>query len=254
MRAHARALPRRRRPSIAARVRPFWIVTVVLAALAGWGGAWLVHAPWFALTRVGVDVPLASPVSADDVRAAAAVAPGANVWLLDTRAIAHRVEAIPYVDRALVRRGQFPKPFVELGITVRRPSGCVRTDGEEVTIDASSRVLQMGCADAGTARIDAGAGALPVPGRTIGDRDVARLLADVKTVTDSGIALRSVGRDRWGGLDAVDVSGVRLRFGDDADLAQKVRLIAPVRAGVGSKRALRAIDVRTPGTPVVEFR
>ncbi len=253
-RTTAHALPRRKKPSLAARVRPFWVIAVLLAALAGWGVAWLAHSPWFVLARLTVDVPLASPVSAGDVRRAAAIAPDANVWLVNTRAIASRVEAIPYVDRASIHRGQFPKPFVDLAITVRRPSGCVRASGREVTIDATSRVLQLGCADAAATRIEAGPAAVPEPGQTIGDRDVGRLLADAELLAQADVPVRSIGRDAWGGLRAVDVTGVTLRFGDDADLAQKAALIAPVRAGIGTRRVVRALDLRTPGTPIVEFR
>jgi POTRA domain, FtsQ-type len=253
-RARAGTLPRRRKPSVVARVKPFWIFIVLLLGLAGWGGAWLVQSPWFRVAHVGIDVPLVSPVSRDDVRRAAAIAPGANVWLLNPRAIARRIEAIPYVDRATVHRGQFPKPFVELAITVRRPTACVRAGRREVTIDATSRVLQAGCAAAPAARIDAGAAKIPAPGGTIADPGIARLLADGKTLADASLAVRSLRRDRWGGLEAVDVTGVTLRFGDDADLKSKAALVEPVRAGIGAKRPVKAIDLRAPGTPIVEFR
>ena len=254
VRPHPRALPRRRKASLAARIRPFWILGIAIAVLGAWGGYALAQSPWFRIARVGIDVPLSSPVSRGQVAAAAAIAPASNVWLLRSHAIAQRIEAIPYVDRATVHRGQFPQPFVELGITVRRPSACVRGGGREVTIDAASRVLQDGCALPSVARIDAGGGRLPQPGATILDPDVARLLADARILAAADLGLRSLGRDRWGGLQAVDLSGVTLRFGDDADLAAKAALVGPVRSGVGTSRPLRAIDLRAPGTPVVEFR
>ncbi len=53
-------VPRRRKASLAARVKPFWIFAIVLVALIGWGGAWLAQSPWFRVTRVGIEVPLAS--------------------------------------------------------------------------------------------------------------------------------------------------------------------------------------------------
>ena len=251
---HVRALPRRRKPSLAAQVKPFWIVAILLAGAIGWGGAWLVKAPWFRLGRIAIDVPIGSPVSVDRVRNAGAIPHDANVWLLDTRGLARRVEALPYVDRASVRRGQFPKPFVEIAVTVRRPAACVQAGDTEATIDAASRVLQLGCAADEMIRIDAGTARLPAPGGFVADPAVAGLVADVKLLTDADLGIRSVARDRWGGLDAVDVTGVTLRFGDDADLARKAALIQPVRAGVGTSRPIRAIDVRSPGTPVVEFR
>jgi hypothetical protein len=253
-RTRPRALPQRRKPSLLARVKPFWMIGIVLFALLVWGGAWLARSPWFRVAQVGIDVPLGSPVTRDQVRAAAGISGGANIWLLNPGAIARRIEAIPYVDRANVHRGQFPAPFVELGITVRHASACVAANGQEVTIDATARVLQAGCSQALLLHVDAGPGRLPVPGATIADPDVSKLLRDAKTLADANLLVRTVRRDRWGGLEAAGADGVMLRFGDDADLAKKAALIQPVRSGVGTKRAIRAIDVRAPGTPIVEFR
>jgi len=253
-RSRPRTLPQRRKLSLAARVRPFWIVGLVLLALIAWGGTWLARSPWFRVTRVGIDVPLASQVTREQVRATASIPRDANVWLLSPGAIAQRIEAIPYVDRAAVHRGQFPAPFVELGITVRRASACVAAAGREVTIDATARVLQLGCAPDVLSHVEVGPGRLPAPGASITDPDVARLLGDAKTLADANLLVRTVRRDRWGGVEAVAADGVTLRFGDDGDLAKKAALVQPVRNGIGAKRAIRAIDVRAPGTPIVEFR
>lgn len=252
--ARSGSVPRRRKPSLIARIRPFWIFVLLLLGLAGWGGAWLAQSPSFRIARVGVDVPLASPVSRDDVRAVAGITRDTNVWLINTRAMARRIEAIPYVDRAMIHRGQFPQPFVELTVTMRRPTACVRAGAADVTIDATARVLQTGCAEPSLARIDAGRAAVPAPGKTLGDAEVGRLLADAKVLADANVAVRSLGRDRWGGLEAVDLTGVRLEFGSDGDLAAKAALVAPVRRGIGKKRPVRAIDLRAPATPIVEFR
>ncbi|MDB5092916.1 MAG: domain, FtsQ-type [Candidatus Eremiobacteraeota bacterium] len=252
--ARPRVLPRRRKPSLAARVRPFWILAVLAAALLIWGGVWLAQSPWFRIARIGIDVPLGSPVSRGEVRSAAAVPSGANVWLLNPWAIAHRIEAIPYVETATVHRGQFPQPFLEIGATTRRPTGCVRAGARVVTIDATARVLQNGCAVATAALIDAGKVGLAEPGGRLANADITRLLDDAKILADASLALRTLGRDRWGGLEAVDVTGVTLRFGEDADLAKKAALVGPVRAGVGSRRPIRAVDLRAPSTPTVEFR
>jgi cell division septal protein FtsQ len=244
---------RRRKTTVVTRIKPFWIFAIVLVALIAWGGAWLAQSEWFRVTRVSIDVPLASPVSRDTVRAAAGISRDTNVWLIDTRGLTRRIESIPYVDRAAIHRGQFPKPFVELAITVRRPSACVRGSGRDVTIDTAARVLQAGCAMAALPRIDAGKAAVPAPGGTIADPEVGRLLTDAKALADANVAVRRLGRDRWGGLEAVDVTGVAIEFGSDDDLAKKAALVEPVRKGVAN-RSIRAIDLRAPGTPIVEFR
>lgn len=244
----------RRKPSLAARIKPFWIFALVLAGLAGWGGAWLVQAPTFRVARIGIDVPIASAVSRDEVRAAAAIGRDANVWLLNPWAMRGRIEAIPYVDRASVHRGQFPQPFVELTITVRRATACVRAGELDVTIDGGSRVLQAACAATALPRIDAGTAKLPSPGGTIADPEIRRLLGDARVLANANVGVRSLDRDRWGGLEAVDVTGIIVKFGDDGDLAKKAALVEPVRSGIGTKRPIRAIDLRSPATPTVEFR
>ena len=257
MKSGTRSRPRplgRRKPSVAARIRPFWILGCFAAIVLIAAGAYLERAPWFRVRDVSISVPLGSPVTSDDVRRAAAIARGTNLWLLDTGAIVRRIEAIPYVDAATLDRTQVPQPAVALSITVRRPTACVRAGDGVVTIDAGGRVLQDGCALRAAARIDAGSATVPAPGGTIADPDLARLLADAKILGDANLTVRSLGRDRWGGLEAVDASGVRLLFGSDDDLAKKAALVGPVRAGIGSSRAVRAIDLRSSGTPIVDFR
>jgi cell division septal protein FtsQ len=254
-RSGQRSLPRRRKPSLVARVRPFWILLLVVAALLAWGGIWLAHAPWFRVARVTIDVPAASPVSRDQVSSTAAISPDANIWLLDPGAIARRIEAIPYVYRATIGRRQFPRPALEIAIGVRRPSACVRAGGQDVTIDATARVVQTGCAAPALPWIEAGNATVPAPGASIVDGEIARLLADARVLADANLAIRRVSLDRWGGLDAVDVTGLTLEFGDDTDeLAWKASLVQPVRNGIGTKRPVRAIDLRSPKTPTVEFR
>ncbi len=246
--------PRRRKQSAFARARPFWIIGVFLIALLAWGLYALAAAPWFRVTRIGVDLPLTTNVTRAQVLQAAAIAPRDNIWLLHAHRIAHRIEAIPYVDGASVHRGQFPKPFVELGVTVRRPTACLTSAGRTVTIDNAARVLQEGCALPSVARIDAGTDALPQPGGFVSDPDLAQLLADAKQLADVGLVVRSLGRDRWGELEAVDAGGVLLQFGDDKDLKDKAALIGPVRTAADKARRLRAIDLRAPTTPVVRYR
>ena len=253
-RSGARSLPRRRKPSLLARVRPFWILLLVVVALLVWAGIWLARSPWFRVSNVTIDVPVGSPVSRDQVSSAAAIAPDANIWLLDAGGTARRIDAIPYVDRATIRRAQFPRPALEIAIEVRRPSACISAGGQDVTIDATARVLQASCAAPALPLIEAGNVTVPAPGGSIADGEIAGLLADERVLAGANLAIRRLSRDRWGGLDAVDATGVTLEFGDDADLAKKAALVQPVRNGIGTKRPIRAIDLRAPKTPTVEFR
>lgn len=252
MSARAKALRRRTKPSLAVRMRTFWVIAALgLCALLAIVLA-VINAPQLRVRTVDAIVPNGSPVTRAMVIAAAHIDPDANLWLLNTAAIRARLEALPYVATASAHRSQFPKPAIALEITLRRPTGCVRAGSVTVTIDAAARVLQTGCVDAALPLVDAGTGTPGAPGTTLAAPDIDRLLADAKLVGDH-IPVRIVRRDRFGGLEAVDSRNVLLKFGSDADLAAKVALVEPIRAGAAHGRPLRVIDLRAPNTPVVEF-
>jgi hypothetical protein len=250
--ARARALRRRTKPSLTARLRALWIVAA-LAALALFAiGVAVANAPQLRVRGVEASVPAGGPVSRNDVLAAAHVDPDANLWLLDTGAIRSRIEAIPYVATASVHRTQFPQPAVTLEVTLREPTECVLVGGRALTVDAAARVLQTGCATPALPRVAVSGVPAVAPGATLSGAEVDRLLADTRTI-DAHVPIRLVRRDGFGGLEAVDSRGVLLRFGADGDLAEKVALVEPIRAGAAHGRPLRVIDLRAPATPVVEF-
>lgn len=253
MTVRAKVLRRRTKPSLAARVKTFWVLAAlgVVAALAV--AYAIADAPQLRVRSVDAVVPAGGPVSTHDVLAAARVEPSANLWLLDTGAIRQRVEAIPYVDRSEVHRAQFPQPAVSLAVTLRRPTGCVRSANGVVTIDATARILQTGCVDAALPLVDVGPNQVAAPGSTLNAPDVMQLLADATTI-GRHLTVRVVRRDRYGGIEAVDPLGVVLKFGTDDGLEQKLALVEPIRRSVAGDRPVRAIDLRAPDTPVVEFR
>ena len=242
---------RRTKPSIAGRVRTFWVVALLSACVAAALGFAFANAPQLRIRSVTANVPANSPVTKDAVIAAARIDPDANLWLLNTGAIRVRLDAIPYVASADVHRAQFPHPTVSLDITLRAPTGCVTTSSGTMTIDATARVLQRGCVAAALPQVDIGSGPAPVPGTILSAPDIDRLLADAQAIGEH-IPVRSVRRDRFGGLEAVDSRGVLLKFGSDADLPAKLALVEPIRRSAGG-RPLRVIDLRAPATPVVEF-
>ena len=246
----AKALRRRTQPSLAVRLRALWLFAA-FAALGVFALALAIaNAPQLRVRSVAATVP-PGPLARDAVIAAARIDPGANLWLLDTGAIRRRLEALPYVATASVGRSQFPQPAVNLEVTLRDPVECVQTAGGTLTIDATARVLQTGCVSALLPLVQTG-GAAAAPGTTLTGPDTDPLLADARSIA-AHIPVRLVRRDRFGGIEAVDTRGVLLRFGADGDLAAKIALVEPIRAGAGHGRPLRAIDLRAPTTPVVEF-
>jgi len=252
MTVRAKALRRRAKPSLAGRIRTLWVLAALALVVVLALGAAVANAPQLRVRSVAAVVPVGGPLAKSAVIAAARIDPDANLWLLDTGAIRRRLEAIPYVATAAVRRAQFPRPAVSLDVTLRRPAGCVRSAGGTVTIDATARVLQTGCVSGNLPLVDSGAGSLGAPGAILTAPQIDRLLADARTI-GRRVPVRIVRRDRFGGLEAVDSRGVLLRFGSDADLPAKLALVEPIRKSAAHGRPLRAIDLRAPTTPVVEF-
>lgn len=246
----AKALRRRTKPSLAVRLRALWVFALLIAVAVVGVAIAFANAPQLRVRAVDAIVP-AGPISREAVLAAAHVDPESNLWLLDTGAIRRRIEALPYVATAGVRRAQFPRPSVTLEITLREPADCVRTTGGTLTIDGTARVLQTGCAGPLLPLVETGEGGV-APGAGLNSPGTDALLADTRAIA-AHIPVRLVRRDRFGGIEAVDTRGVLLRFGADADLAAKIALVEPIRAGAAQGRPLRAIDLRAPSTPVVEF-
>ncbi len=238
------------RRSVFGWIRTFWIVAVLVLLAAAGAFAAFANAPQLAVRGITVTVPAGAPVTRDDVLGAAAIVPGTNVVLLDAAAVRRRVEAIPYVQTAAVNRLLLPQPAVRIAVTVRVPYACVHGGGDVVTIDAGARVLQSGCV-AGRLTMDAGSAPLPAAGAHLDDPEQRRLLADAATIS-ARIPVRAIGRDRFGGIEAVDEQGVTIRFGADGDLAAKLALVEPVRRAAGGRR-LRGIDLRAPATPIIQF-
>ncbi|MFN2459652.1 MAG: cell division protein FtsQ/DivIB [Candidatus Velthaea sp.] len=250
MNGGARGVPRRKKPSLLARLRVYWVFCAAACAALVYSGYVLVTLPQLRVHAVTVRVD-GPAVDAAHVLRAARIDRTANAWLLDGRGIAARIEAIPYVARARVVH--HPPADIAIVVTERAPIACVRTGSRTQTIDAAQRVLQDGCASQQLLRIDRGDARPASPGAFLEDGTLARYIADVKTLSEAGLRVRSVGRDRFGDLVATDDAAVELRLGSDDDLAAKAALIGPVRTAAGHGRPLKVIDVRAPATPVVQF-
>jgi cell division protein FtsQ len=249
-------LRRRSKPSLGARARTYWIPAILAIAVAAGLGWALAAAPMFRLSRI--DVVGTGRVAGSDVIARANLNPNENVWLADVRGAERRIEAIPYVLSAHVHR-RFPAA-VRISIVERVPEACLRDANEnQFTVDAELRVLATGCSQAPDLAYVTRSALNVKPGDFVTDEALVALRRDAQAlVAPSGApALRftTFAYDAAGQLDATLAGGVRIRFGDDDALAEKERLVGPILASLGSRAAnVRAVDLRAPATPVVEFR
>jgi cell division protein FtsQ len=129
---------RRRRAGRSRRWRslPPLLLLVLAPAVLGLAVHWILTAPHFAVAAV--EVQGASRVPADDVRTAAGIVPGSNLWRLDTRGVLARVEAMPEIRHARVIRA-LPNR-VTIVVEERRPFTLVH-GGRLHWMDEEGRVL-----------------------------------------------------------------------------------------------------------------
>jgi cell division protein FtsQ len=206
---------------------------------------WLLTAPRFAVTVVEVEG--ASRVSADRVRAAAAVAVGTNVWRLDPTAVAARVAAVPEIRRAEVIR-RFPNR-VSILVEERRPFTLVHA-GRLHWLDEEGRVLDE-AREAVVPAVPVVSGlseAELVSMRTDPSPRVRDAVALIRVLLRSGSALAAqiseIDVSRGDGPVLYTVDGVEVRLGTD-EWEERLARLERILSQVGRDgEVVRAIDLR----------
>jgi cell division protein FtsQ len=223
----------------------------LLAAL-GYSAYRLVEWPGFKLQRL--DVRGARVTPRDEIVRAAAIDARANIWLVNLGAARARIEALPYVRTAVLRR--VPPATIAIYVAERAPDGCLEgADGARALIDTERRVLAEGC-DARPAPVYRVATVVvPQPGAFVHDAALTRLQSDAHALEAAGGTYATLRHDAFGQLDATLASGVTVRFGDEVNLDAKARLVDPIlRTAAERLGAVESLDLRAPSTPVVRYR
>ena len=238
----------RRQRSAAARLRPFWILLVLLVAVGGLGGYYAATWPGFRAHQIVVIGN--RRVNAKDILHHAAINRRINVWLQNMRAAADRVAAIPDIGNVTVGRS-FPAS-VTIVVRERHPFAVILTGKKKIVIDRDLRVLDFPPAPT-LARF-----VVPIqplkPGKDVKDERIARLRDDYDQLQGAHVIVASMRYDRFGDLIAVTPRGVQILLGgDDEELARKVSLIGPILSQTAGKKIV-AIDLRAPATPVVRYK
>lgn len=243
---------RRSKRSAAARMRPFWILILVLLCAGAAGGYYAANWPGFRLAHVTVTGNLRVP--RQEIVARAAILSGQNLWLQSMTAAAARVKAIPYVDDVRMHRA-LPAELT-IAVTERKPFAIVRDGSGTFLIDRAIRVLEPGPGDTPGLPVFVELTAqMPAPGAFVRDRRLAALVADYQTLLGAHVVARQLEFDRLGNLTAVVGNGIAAELGDDADLAAKAPLIDPILSQTQRDgKRVRAVDLRAPKTPVVVYK
>ncbi len=247
-----RPIPRRRKKTAAARLRPFWFLVLLLFVLAACGAYLFVTWPALRPHSVAVEGNHVVPKAA--ILEAARIDLRTNMWLQNTRVMGQRIDAIPYVDTASVHR--LPPATFTIRVTERVPFARLVTSGGTVIVDRTLRALQEAepTFDALPAFI-AKTAPRPRVGTTVTEPQTVALRNDEEALAGASLVTSTLEHDKFGDLVVTLHNGVRVLFGDEIDLAQKIPLVEPILTQVGKQgRPIAAIDLRAPKTPVVVYK
>ncbi len=242
---------RRRKPSAAARIRPFWLLigvggvlaAAVLVALAAWPGFF----------PKSVTVAGNHRVSRGEILAHAAIAARESIWIQSTRAMARRIERIPYIGTAAVHR--IPPASLHIVVTERTPFADLRGPGGDALVDRDLRVLEPAGTPAGLPVFTVSSDAPFEPGSYVRDAQALRLREAYERLAAHGILASQLQIDRFGGLIVTIPGGMRLLLGSENDLDRKIVLAnAILTQVVPRQRRVAAIDLRAPAAPVLVYR
>ncbi|HTX57664.1 MAG TPA: FtsQ-type POTRA domain-containing protein [Candidatus Acidoferrales bacterium] len=230
----------RRRPSAARRLRPFWFLIVMLIVLLGVGV--YLFARWPAFEPHTIEVEGNTVVGKDAILQSAQINLLQNIWLQNTHAMAERIEAIPYIDTAVVHRQ--PPGTIVIVVTERVPFAVLDTDGTQEVVDRTLRILR-----------GAGPQDRQLPVLVVHRDENARALADAAREAQAAhLVPESLAYDRFGDLTMTMRDGIAVLFGDPSTVPQKAPLVEPILEKVDrGKRRVTAIDLRALTTPVVIY-
>jgi len=226
-------------------------VLIVLLVLAGGVGGYYA-ATWSGFYPKRISVTGNRAVASSEILARAAIVRTQNLWLQSASKAERRIETIPDVKTASVHR-KLPAD-VAIDVTERKAFAQVRTPSGTAVVDGELRVLEASDTPA-----------LPVlsitkdedlrPGRFLTTQSLRELRADYERLRKSALPVRELSLDKYGGLIATLTDRVVVQFGEDADLEKKASLVDPILSQVGQQhRAIRALDLRAPSTPVVVYK
>lgn len=183
---------------------PIAIIVPILAAL-GW---LLLFSPWLAVTQVQVTVAsapeVAGPLSADEVRAVAAVDTGVPLLRVDTGAIEQRVAAMPQVQSVTVSRS-WPDSIM-IDVVRRTPVAIVSSGSGYDVVDADGVVIRtVSSVEAGVPVVratgDGLAAAIVVASEL--PEEIRRRVVEVEASTrnDVTLILKNGSEVMWGSAD-----------------------------------------------------
>jgi cell division protein FtsQ len=225
------------------RRRLRWVIGLIALGLVLVAGWFVIHSPLLDVERIRVTGT--QQATAAEVRSAAGVHRGEAILFVDTGAVEHDVERVPWVDKARVERSLGGE--LAIHVTERRPAAWIRRAPDRVAVvDVRGRVLADASEPPGEFPEIAGLRTVPSPGREVVPAAVPRVLEQLPP--ELGLRIARIVADG----DAVTLGvrdGPEVRLGLPQRVVAKGRAALAVLASTASSPP-RYIDVRVPSAPV----
>jgi len=231
-------------------LRRYALLLIVTVPLATW--ALLSIAFWPGFFPHTIEIVGARIVPPAQIRAAAHIDMHRSIWLLNPWTLQERIERIPYVNTAHLQRTLPNK--VTIVIDERRSEAClIDPHGRALTIDATQRVLELGC----HASLFFHLPQEPAlrPGATVNDGEVGNMRSAVLALRRAGLVPRDCSIVRGEGLVVIFSDGLSVLFGDDTGIEEHTTLLrAILHAAEQHGHHVAWIDMRIAETPVLRYR
>jgi cell division protein FtsQ len=223
------------------------VCAVLLLAALGLGASW----PGFDPKTVAVTGN--ELVARSEILDRAAVASDQSMWFQSLGAMRARIETIPYIATATVRR--LPPGSIVIVVSERSPFAVVRSGDDAAVVDRDLRVLQAATGEEKLPVFSVEPGLTLTPGEFLTRSGIVTLRNDYEAMIAAHVSPRRLELDRFGGLVATVRGGIRVLLGDENDFAKKLALVDPILSQVVSnQRQVAAIDLRAPAAPVIVYR
>jgi cell division septal protein FtsQ len=204
--------------------------------------------------------------TSESVLQAAAFAPNQNAWLINRMATSRRIEALPWVGKAMLHVSWPNRLTIDIAERQALARVMLPTAGDSedpstryAIIDDSERVLMVSGRSGEQA-------ALPMilvtpppsdniaPGDQLSSADVAQALVAYQKLRTLGLQVSEVAIAPSTGISATADRNLHVLFGEDEDLAKKAALFQAIVAKISTPERIAYIDVRSVRAPTVLYR
>ena len=240
------------------------ICTCAAVVAAGWLGVREYSDPRFFADAVSVAGN--ERLAKTDIIAAAAIARDRNVWFVDVRKAARRIERLPWIESAAISR-RWPN-HVRITVSERMPAfrlrlpraaGAAQTPQRYALLDKTLRVLSVGSlapADLSLPLLSLTPTpkVLTRPGAWATSTDVAPLYGAMLRLRSLGVNAAVFDLTPETGISALVDGRWRVLFGKLDDLEEKVALLRAIVPKIDRPKDVVNIDLRAVRAPAVLYR